>query len=111
MPPRAGSRYLFCTGIVDEAGVVSLSEREPYRYRALPDTRLHTAREGDSLWSLAGAYFRRPRACGFWWVIADFQPDPVIDGTLRLEPGRIIHIPSDRVLDDVILGEGRRRVT
>ena len=50
-----------------------------------------------------------PRACGFWWAIADFQPDPIVDPTLLLEPGRRLFVPSLRVLTDVILGEAGRR--
>jgi hypothetical protein len=46
-----------------------------------------------------------PRACGFWWAIADFQPDPILDPTLRLEPGRRLFIPSVRVLIDIILAD------
>jgi hypothetical protein len=66
--------------------------------------------EGDTLWGLAGLYFAPlPRACGFWWAIADFQPDPVVDPTLGLALGRVLVIPSTRVLSGVILGEARRR--
>jgi hypothetical protein len=43
-------------------------------------------------------------------VIADFQPDPIVDPTLELELGRRLFIPSLRVLTDVILGEERRRL-
>jgi hypothetical protein len=52
-----------------------------------------------------------PRACGFWWAIADFQPDPVVDPTLLLEPGRRLFIPSLRVLTDVVLSESQRRAS
>jgi hypothetical protein len=66
----------------------------------------------DSLFSLAGKYFAPlPRACGFWWVIADFQPDPIVDPTLALDIGRLLYIPSTRVVTDVILGESRRRLS
>jgi hypothetical protein len=68
--------------------------------------------EGETLFDLAGKYFAPlERACGFWWVIADFQPEPneIVDPTLTLEPGLEIFIPSLRVLTDVILGEGRRK--
>jgi hypothetical protein len=62
------------------------------------------------LFDLAGQYFTPlPRACGFWWAIADFQPDPIIDPTLQLDVGRQLLIPSVRALTDVILGEQRRR--
>jgi hypothetical protein len=110
MPPRAGSRYSFCSGVRDAAGVLFLTEREPYRFHEHSDTRIHTVTQGDTLFSLAGRYFApSPRACGFWWVIADFQPDPIIDPTLELTSGQRLFIPSLRVLTDVILGEARRR--
>ncbi len=110
MPPRIGSRYTFCQGVRDDDGRLYLTEREPYRFRPHPDNRSHTAVEGDTLFDLAGRYFAPlERACGYWWVIADFQPDPIIDPTLQLEPGRRMFIPSVRVLTDVILAEGRRR--
>lgn len=108
MPPRSGSRHSFTFGTRDDGGRLFLTEREPYRFRELPDTRRHTVVQGDALWGLAGRYFAPlPRACGFWWVIADFQPDPIIDPTLALEPGRVLLIPSLRVLTDVVLGARR----
>ena len=110
MPPRVGSRHSFTLGVRDVAGVLHLTEREPYRFRPHTDNRLHVVVQGDSLWGLAGRYFAPlPRACGFWWAIADFQPDPIVDPTLLLEPGRRMFIPSLRVLTDVILGEAGRR--
>jgi hypothetical protein len=110
MPPHVGSRYTFCHAVRDDRSVLHLTEREPYRYRPHGDNRVHVAAEGDTLFTLAGRYFAPlPRACGFWWAIADFQPDPILDPTLVIRPGRRVHIPSLRVLTDVILGEGRRR--
>ena len=111
MPPRIGSRYTFCLGVRDEEGRLYLTDREPYRFRAHPDNRVHTVVEGDTLFDLAGRYFAPlDRACGYWWVIADFQPDdPIIDPTLRLDPGRRLFIVSLRVLTDVILAESRRK--
>ncbi|NOJ81140.1 hypothetical protein [Myxococcus xanthus] len=111
MAPHAGSRYSFSLGLRDEASRLFLTERVPYGYQPHADTRVHLVAQGDSLWVLAGRYFAPlPRACGFWWVLADFQPEPIVDPTLELEAGRRLFIPSLRVLTDVILSEQRRKV-
>ncbi len=110
MPPRVGSRYGFALGVRAADGVLALTDREPYRYRAHADNRTHLVVQGDTIWDLAGRYFAPlPRACGYWWAIADFQPDPIVDPTLVIESGRRLFIPSLRVLTDVILGEAGRK--
>lgn len=112
MAPHAGSRYSFSLGLRDEAGRLFLTEKVPYGFQPHADMRVHLVAQGDSLWGLAGRYFAPlPRACGFWWAIADFQPEPIIDATLELESGRRVYIPSLRVLTDVILSEQRRRAS
>jgi hypothetical protein len=110
MSVQVGSRYSFCAAFRDEAGRALLTEREPYTYVEHPDTRVHTVVMGDTLFALAGRYFAPlPRACGFWWVIADFQPGgAIVDPTLTLEIGRSVHIPSLRLLTDVMLSERGR---
>ena len=112
MAPRTGSRHSFALGVSDELGRRFLTEREPCRFHPHTDNRMHVVVQGDTLEGLAGRYFAPlPRACGFWWVIADFQPDyPIVDPTLELEIGRRLFVPSLRVLTDVILGEQRRRL-
>ena len=108
MPSREGSRYMFCSGIRDDSGRLFLTEREPFGYRELPDTRRHVVADGDTLFSIAGRYFAPlERACGYWWAVADFQPEPIIDPTAPLVPGATVFVPSVRVLTDVILGRRR----
>lgn len=113
MPPQVGSRYSFCLALTDDIGRRFLTEREPYGYVSFPDNRAHTVVGSDTLFSLAAQYFSPlPRACGFWWAIADFQPtDPIIDPFLALAVGRVLVIMSNRVLTDVVLGEARRRLS
>lgn len=110
MPPRRFSRYEFTAAVRDGQGRLLLTEREPIRFRALPDNILHVVREGDTLFVLAARYYRpKPRAAGFWWVIADFQPDPILDPTLTLRIGRELVIPSLVTLDTIILLAERGR--
>ena len=111
MPPQLNSRFMFCRGIKDDSGIWLLTEREPFRYRDLSDNRVHVVQEGDTLFNLAGKYLRPlPRACGFWWIIADFQPDPILDPTIKLEVGKTLWIPSVRMVTDEVFSEDRRRL-
>jgi hypothetical protein len=112
MPPRFGSRYLFCKGMRDDDGKLYLTEREPFRYQPFPDNRIHTVVEGDTWFNLAGRYFAPlERACGYWWVIADFQPEESfqIDPTISLQNGALIHIPPTRVITALLPTEMMRR--
>ncbi|HET9621802.1 MAG TPA: hypothetical protein VFP84_10565 [Kofleriaceae bacterium] len=110
MPPRRYSRFTFCVATVDDQGRLFLTEPEPYRFRAFPDNRQHVVQAGESVFTLAGRYFAPlPRPAGLWWVIADFQPDPIHDPTLALELGRVLFIPSVRVITEEIFAEARRQ--
>jgi hypothetical protein len=112
MPPRRFSRFSFSAGVLDEQGRLFLTEREPFRFRSLPDNRQHVVQQGDTLFSLAGRYFAPlPRPSGLWWVIADFQPEPIHDPTLALELGRVVLIPSVRVITEEVFAETRRQET
>ncbi len=103
------SRHLFCQGLTDDAGRLSLTDREPFRFVERPDNRFHTVQEGDTLFSLAHRYFapmKRPDQ--FFWIVADFQPQPIVDCTLALQKGATIVIPSVRCLIEEIFNESRR---
>lgn len=110
MPPRRLSRYTFTTAYTDADGDRVLTDPELFGYHDYPDNRLHTVVEGDTLWSLAGRFFT-----GFetpeelFWVIADFQPKPIHDPTLKLAPGTILVIPSVRTILEEVFSEKRRQ--
>ena len=111
MPPGRFSRHRFTFATLGSDGTLSLSDRVPYAFREFNDNRRHVVVEGDNLWNLAGRYFRSEsieRPSGLWWVLADFQPQPIFDPTLKLAPGRVIHVPSFRTLFEEILNERRR---
>lgn len=110
MPPRRFSRYTFSSAVLDGDERLVLTDREPFRFRALPDNRQHVVKEGDTLFSLAGRYFAPlPRPAGLWWVIAEFQPDPIHDPTLSLEIGRVVLVPSVRTVVEEVFSEKRRQ--
>ena len=108
--PGPGSRYAFCEAIRYDDGTVDLTRRAPFRFREIQDTRRHIVVGGETLAVLAARYFApREDAPRLWWVIADFQPTPILDPTIALEAGAEIFVPSLRVIEEVILGERRRR--
>jgi len=110
MPPRRYSRHTYSLAVTDEADRLYLTERTPFRFRPLNDTQQHVVRWGESLWALAARHYAGlPRPAGLWWVIADFQPDPIIDPTIQLQVGQVLFIPSVRVVQEMVFSEARRR--
>ena len=110
MPPRRYSRHSFTLGITDEDSRLYLTERAPFRFRPLVDTKQHRVTDGDTLWALSARHYRGlPRPAGLWWVIADFQPEPIVDPTLKLRAGEVLYIPSLRVVQEFVFSESRRR--
>ena len=110
MPPKVGSRHTFTRGRLDTDSALYLTEREPFGYRDLLDNVEVISVQGDTWFSFAARFFSElPRGCGFWWVIADFQPEPPTDPTIPPEPGTRIVIPSLRTMTSVIFSERRRR--
>jgi len=110
MPPRRYSRHTFTTGETDTNDVQFLTDRVIFGYTELSDNRKVVVQAGDTLYSLAGKYFRGlPRPAGLWWVIADFQPQPIHDPTIQLAAGSVLVIPSIRTVNERIFNEERRR--
>lgn len=109
MAPKLYSRYTYCAGRLDAEDRLFLSEREPFRYVSLPDNLTHQCATGDTLWSLADKYFPTiDRSAGLWWVIADFQPEPIFDPTIALQPGQLLVIPSLQTVLTRVFSEDRR---
>lgn len=104
------SRHKFCEVWKDDDGdCIYLDARRAFTYQVFSDNRLHTVIAGETIFSIAGQYFApRDRAAGLWWVIADFQPQPIHDPTIRLTTGSILVVPSLRTVVEIILNDRRR---
>ena len=110
MPPRVFSRYQFCDGLVTPTERLFLSDRTPYLFQSFEDNRQHIVTGGETLGGLASRYFEgiADPPDQLWWIIADFQPEPIFDPTLLLDEGRVLQIPSIRTVREVIFNENRR---
>lgn len=112
MPPRVNSRYTFTDATQQLDGSLMLSDYEPFRYTPLDDTRVYVVRDGDTYFTIAGKLFAPlDRPAGFWWVICDFQPNPIVDPTIPPTPGTQLFVPSVRTVTEIILSEARRAET
>lgn len=75
--------------------VLYLKYREPISYVSDEENQVYVVKAGDTLHSLANKFFNGfPTPSRLWWVIAEYQPEPIFDPTLRLEPGSLLIIPS-----------------
>lgn len=103
MTVHQGSRYTGVTARTDAGGRRFLTERIPFRFQARVDNILHHVTQQDTLYSLAGRYYRAlERPSGYWWAIADFQPNPIRDPTIQLVPSSVIIVPSLRTLTEIL---------
>lgn len=104
------SRDRFAVEMEDEDGTIFATDYEPFGFRPETDNRAYVARDGDTWAGVAFLSFPAiPRACGLWWALADYQPEPVVDPTLAIAAGRVVVIPSERVLRQLVFASERRR--
>lgn len=116
MAPRRFSRYTFSNGFVDpKTGAFMLEDVEPVTFVDRSDNRPHVVVEGDTLHHLAAKYFPSfTEPSQFFWVIADFQPEPplgvgqILDPTRKLPVGVTLIIPSERFINEEAFNEDRR---
>lgn len=93
------------TIVKDASDRLKLSLRARLEYDQEDDDIVHEVAPGDTLWTLASQYFNgMPYANTLWWAIADYQPEPILDPTVRLEPGTLVVIPSPTLVQDALSG-------
>lgn len=89
------SRYKHSVVLKDENEAIYLDIRPRMVYDGGYDEILHEVVLGDTLHGLAQSYYSSfPESANLWWAIADSQPEPINDPTIRLEPGIWLVIPS-----------------
>lgn len=90
-------------------GVFRTLPRSKYTYRNFSDNIKHTVLEKETLFTIAGKYYKGtlPRPTMWYWVIADFQPTPIIDVTRVLTPGMEIIVPSPNTVLNKVLSASR----
>jgi len=100
------SRYANAEIFMADGGQKALTMRGRIFFEDQDGIIGHPIEAGDTLWNLAERYwaglFAEPAE--FWWIIADFQPTPILDPTLQLVPGEVIFIPPGDVAQQAKAG-------
>ena len=110
IPPSELSVFRFCQAYDAPNGVSFLTDVAPFTYVEREDTIRHVVVGDQSLEEIASIHYQvyGEQAYELMRVIAAFQPDPIFDPTIPLEPGRTILVPSIRAIEEVIYSEDRR---
>ena len=104
------SRYKHAVLMQDSTQHLYLDLRATLDYLSAEET-VFPVTAGDTLQNIAARVFAGlPNAAMLWWVIADFQPEPIIDPTVELTEGDWLVIPSKGDVQNWIMastyGEG-----
>lgn len=108
--PSILSVYRFCQAYIAPDGRMHLTDIAPFEFVERPDTRLHVVAGDQRIEDVAAIHFQvyGEEAYLLWHILAAFQPEPILDPLIPLEPGRTIYVPSIRAIEEVILSEDRR---
>jgi hypothetical protein len=70
------------------------------------DIIIHIVADGERLYDIAQFHYgtARNNPWDMWEVIAQFQPEPILDPSVILETGREIYIPSSEFIEEVAYG-------
>jgi nucleoid-associated protein YgaU len=104
------SRYRFTSRYTESSTfsgrkIVAFGSRDANQYADDPENTVFVVREGDTLEKIANRFYKGyPDAALLYWVIAEFQREPIFDPTRKLRPGSIITIPSPNRIADMIGG-------
>ena len=113
MPALRNSRYQHSTIYTDTAGARFLTEPPSLPYVDSVENRVHVVTGGERLQDIAHRYFKDIGddtfpAAALWYIVAQFQPTPIIDPTLRLAEGLRLYIPSKGYVAQRVFDKSRR---
>ncbi len=97
MPLPQTSRHRKAPILVDDGLLLRnrtisfLGDYVPFRFVERIDNRVYIVRRGDKITHIAQTFYADP---ALWWVLADFQPVPILNPLANLEIGREIVGPS-----------------
>lgn len=103
--PSTYSRDRYCFGLFDGLGNLYLSDPAPVRFQVRADNISHVIIAGETWETIALAEYGRPEVAH---VLADYQPEPVIDMTIELIGGSELILPSPRMMYEEIFNDERR---
>lgn len=101
------SRYNLADVIIEEDGGMHFGMRDRLLWQDLAGVLSHIVIEGETLWTIAAKYYgSTPGSPGseLWWVLADFQPEPMNDPTISLSPGQTLLIPPKEAVLSALAG-------
>jgi hypothetical protein len=101
-------RYDLCWEVKEGNKFITL-DRSPWNFQKFEDTTIHICKGGEMIWEIAAQYYKDifERPSMWYWIIADFQPSPILDATLAMQQGQKVYIPSERVIRLFILDPDR----
>ena len=99
------SRYAAAEIFIEADGRTSTGLPPPVYYVDRADTIVYRADVGDSWARIASRHYRgiHRRPEHLWWVLCNFQPQPVLDPTVPPQPGDLVHVPAPGFVQAEIL--------
>lgn len=110
MAVQETSRYFMTLGATRVSdGLNFLLDREPLYFQPRSDNKRVVVQATDTWWSLAAAHLSSlPNAEQFFWVICDYQPNPIMDPTINPMPGTLVIIPDENFIMSTYFADSSR---
>lgn len=94
------SRYRLAITVRDESQNLAYTLIRDSRslYDPAADNRIYQAQAGENVYSIAARHFRGfERPAALFWIIADYQPTPILDPAKDLDGTKVYIPPAEKV--------------